>query len=152
MATLANAINGSKLHVRLGDGATSELFVHPCTINTNRGIEFSSSPVETQVPYCPPDEELPGWIERAIDGLTASITGAGILDTGDLDTFWNWFTAGTSKNIHVEVDTTGALGGGYWSGAAVLSGFTVTGPGRREKTTFECTILSDGVWSWVAAA
>lgn len=149
MPTAIRTINSSKLLIRLGDGASPEQFVHPCMINTARGIEFGSSPTESVVPFCPPDEDLPGWVEREIDAKTASVTGAGILHTPDIDIFWNWYDSGASKNLQVFVDVTGSFGGGYWAGAAVLTGFSVSGAGRREKATFESTILSDGAWAWV---
>lgn len=152
MATPVKFINGSKLLVRLGDGGSPEQFVHPCLINTTRGIEFGSSPNETLVPFCPPDQEEPGWVDRDIDGLTATINGAGVLDTASLDVIWDWYSSALSKNVHVEIVAAGADGGGYFYGAAVLTGFTIGGPGRREKTTFECTIMSDGQWQWADAA
>lgn len=151
MPTKVSTRNGRQLVIRLGDGGSPEQFVHPCMINTSRGIEFGSTPIESTVPYCPPDELLPGWIEREIDALTATITGAGIFDTRSLDIFWDWFNSGLSKNIHVEILASLALEGGYWSMAAVLSSFSVSSGSAREKLTFDCTILSDGAPTWVNA-
>jgi len=33
-------IEGEKLLIQIGDGATTEVFTHPCLINTTRGITF----------------------------------------------------------------------------------------------------------------
>lgn len=158
MPTLVSAMNSSKLLIQLGDGASPETFAHPCMINTSRGIEFTNSPTEALIPYCPPDEDLPGWIERESDSNSATITGAGMFDSKSLDTFWNWFEGGASKTIHVYVnvgaspgDSPASLEAGYWNGLWVLNSFSVQGPGRREKVTFDCTILSDGPITWVVA-
>lgn len=151
MPTLVDAMNSSKLLVRLGDGGGSEVFTHPCLINTSRGIEFSTSPTESLVPYCSPDEDKAGWVDREVDSKSAAINGAGVLDTKSLNVFWAWWDSGLSKNIQVAVNVLQAEGGGYWSGAAILQSFTVTGPGRREKVTFDCSIMSDGPWIWTAA-
>jgi hypothetical protein len=149
MPTQVAAINSSKLLIRLGDGDSPEVFSHPCMINTERGITFSSAPTESLVPYCPPDEDLPGWIEREGDALTASITGAGIFNAEltDIEQFIDWYEGQTSKNLQVVVNTLG-----YYTGAWVLTEYTINGPGRREKVTFNATIMSDGPITWNAGA
>jgi hypothetical protein len=76
MPTRVAAINSSKLLIAISNGASPEVFSHPCMINTNRGIAFTSNPTEVLIPYCPPDEDLAGWIEREGDGLSATVTGA----------------------------------------------------------------------------
>lgn len=158
MPTIVSHLNSSKLLIQLGDGASPETFAHPCMINTARGIEFSSSPSESMVPYCPPDEDLPAWVDREIDALTAAINGAGIFDSLSHDIFRVWYLSGASKNIRVKLDLTVAgdspfsAEAGYYQGAWVLQGFSITGPGRREKVTFDCSILSDGPITWVDAS
>lgn len=151
MPTLVKAMNSSKLIVRVGDGAGPEVFTQYCLINTSRGIEFGSSPIESLVPYCPPDEDLPSWVERVVDRKSATIPGAGIFDTTSKDFFWTWYDSGASKNVQVAVSVPQVEGGGYWFGAAILPNFKVTGPGRMEKVTADLTIMSDGPWAWASA-
>lgn len=146
VATVVNAFNSSKLLIRLGDGGSPETFTHPCMINTSRGIAFSSNPTEVLLPFCPPDDDLSAWIEREPDAYTASISGAGIFDRDSHDIFWDWWVSSESKHVHVLI-----FEEGYYSGSAILSSYTISGPGRREKVTFDCTILSDGVWTWHAS-
>ena len=150
MPTLVKAINSSKLIVRVGDGASPEVFTQYCLINTSRGIDFTSSPTESLIPYCPPDEDLPGWVDREVDRLSASITGAGILDTASKGFFNDWFKSGLSRNLQVALNVPAVDGGGYWFGAGILTSFRVAGPGRREKATADLTIMSDGPWDWVS--
>lgn len=147
MPTRVAAINSSKLLIAIGNGASPETFTHPCMINTARGIQFSSNATETLLPYCPPDEDLAGWIEREQDSLTATISGAGVLDAvlTPFELFWDWFDLGLSKHVHVIV---GALG--YFNGSWICSAKNIQGPGRREKVTFDCTLLSDGPINWNA--
>lgn len=116
-------------------------------INTARGIQFTSSATEVLVPYCPPDEDLAGWIEREGDSLSASITGAGIFDAvhADHELFVDWFMSQLSRHCRVIV---GSLG--YFDGYWLLSSFGITGPGRREKVTFDCNMQSDGPITWLA--
>lgn len=147
----AKAINGSKLIIRIDDGSGSN-FVARCSINADREFGFSSSPSEAMIPDCDnPDD--PSWIEREIDGLSVQITGSGMLHTLDIDFFWTWFKSGDSRAVQCAVDVPAAEGGGWWYGDAVLSAFTpARSAGKRDKATFECTILSDGPWDWQDAA
>jgi predicted secreted protein len=116
-------------------------------INTQRGIVFSSSTTETVVPYCPPDEDLAGWIEREGDALSAAFNGDGVFNGERLDVerFWDWFVQQTSKNVHVVMGQVG-----YWSGAFLCTGFEASGAGRREKVQFSGSFISDGPIVWVA--
>lgn len=144
MATPVAAISTTALLIAISNGDSPETFTHPCMINTNRGIQFSSSPIETLLPFCDlPD--LPGFVDREIDSLTAQITGAGVLDvtkTG-IELFWDWYLDGLSKHLHVII---GDLG--FWDGHFVCSAFSAVGPARRQKANFDCTLLSDGPIAW----
>lgn len=147
----AKTMNGSQLLVQVGDGADPEVFAQGCLINTSRGIAFSSSATETQVPDCD-DPDLPTWIERAIDGLSAEVTGEGVLDTTNLQSYWDWFKSGEAKNIRVAVNVPGASGGGHWAMRAVLTSWSVNGAERRGKVASSLTMQSDGPVVWVDAA
>lgn len=142
-------MNGTKLLIKLGDGGGPEQFAHPCLINAERGIQFSSNSTDVVVPDCD-SLDAPGWNERFIDGLSAEIDGAGLLDTASIDTFWTWFSSGDSKNIQVVVDVDAADGGGYWEMAAKLSRFGVTGE-RGTRSQASVGIVSDGAVTWVDA-
>jgi hypothetical protein len=144
------SMNGTKLLIMLGDGGGTEVFTHPCLINADRGIAFSGSSSDQVIPDCTTPDE-PGWVIRTVDGLTASITGAGVVDTASLATFWTWFNSAIEKNIRVKVDVPLADSGGHWAMKAVLTDFSVSGT-RNEKASFDCTILSSGAVTWVPAS
>lgn len=147
MATLVTPINTSKLLIAIGNGLSPESFNHKCMINTSRGISFSGTPTETVIPNCPPDEDEPAWIDRELDTLSATITGAGVFDsspTSGIELWSDWFILAEVKNVRVMVSDKG-----YWRGVFILTSFSVTGSGRREKVQFECTLMSDGEIRWV---
>lgn len=133
------SINGEKLFIKVGDGATpTEVFTHPCMINSERGIQFSSNGVESTVPDCL-DPEAPAWVSRSKDGQSATLTGAGILDKTSVAMFDAWFRSADTKNVQIWVDDLG-----YWQGAFHLMEFSVTG-NRKEKATVSLSLSSDGV-------
>lgn len=143
-------LNGEKLLVQIGDGASPEVFTYDCLINTERGIEFSSDMQEFVVPDCL-DPEAPAWKETVKDGLSAAISGAGMLHTSSVETWFNWFKSKDTKNVRVKVDVAGADGGGYWQGAFHLSNFGITG-NRKEKSTASVSLVSSGEVTWTDAA
>lgn len=143
-------INGEKLLVQIGDGASPEVFTHDCLINTERGIAFSNSLSESINPDCDTPEN-PAWIDREKDSLSATVSGSGTLHTTSTETWFDWFKSPDPKNIRVLVDVTGANGGGYWSGAFHLTSFEITGT-RKEKATVSVSMASDGALTWTDAA
>jgi hypothetical protein len=144
----ATVMNGTSLLINVGDpGGTT--FTHPCLINAERGIAFTSTTNDVMIPDCA-DPEKPAWIGRAKDGLSASITGAGVLDTPSLDDFWVWFQNENARIIKVKINVAGTAGGGTWTMDAHLTAFSVTG-NRGSKAAFDCTILSDGSAVWTDA-
>lgn len=149
---LAKVANGSKLLIRIDDAGNPGTFVHRCSINTSRSIEFGSSLAEALIPDCDPAlADVPAWLNREIDGLSSTVSGAGMADLPSLNFFWTWFLSGEARNCQIALDVPLADGGGYWQGAFNLSGFTVAGPARREKITFDSTMVNDGPVSWVPA-
>jgi len=145
----ATVMNGTSLLINVGNpGAT--VFTHPCLINTERGIAFTSTTNDVLVPDCA-DPELPAWIGRAKDGLSASVTGAGVLDVPSLGDFWDWFTDEDTRLCKIKINVPLADGGGTWNVNMHLTAFSVTG-NRGSKAAFDCTMLSDGAVTWVDAS
>jgi hypothetical protein len=131
-------IRGSQLLVKIGNAGSPETFAHPCLINTERGIQFQSQGSDVVVPDCDSPED-PAWLEHVKDGLSATVTGAGTLNTGDVDEFDTWFRSADPKNIRVCVGTVG-----YWQFEAHLTEFQVTGT-RAEKAQCSLTLRSEGL-------
>lgn len=146
MATV-KTINGVQLLVQIGDGASPETFGHDCLINTQRGIAFSADTNEFVVPDCLTPED-PAWKEVTKDGLSAQISGTGMLHTSSVKTWFDWFKGPDTKNIRVKVNVPGADGGGYWQGAFHLTAFEVTGD-RNAKAESSETLISSGPVTWV---
>jgi len=134
-----DVVNGEKLLIMIGDGASPEVFSHPCLINTDRGISFSSSLTQELIPDCDSPED-PAWQSAEKDGLSANINGAGMLDVASIEEFYDWFTSPDTKNVKVKVDKTG---GSTWTGAFHLTEFSISGT-RKSKATASLTLVSDG--------
>lgn len=127
-------------------------YVAPCGF-TQKALNFQTESSDTNVPDCD-DPEAPAWKERAISALSAQVTGAGVLAL-DSYSFWRaWFLAAESRNIRVLFDDTGANGGGYYQGAAILTniGHSTQLQSDGNKAQSQVTLDSDGEWTWEDAA
>lgn len=139
-------LNGTKLLVQIGDGGGTEVFAEDCLINAERGISFASDTNEVIVPDCAAPDD-PAWKEITKDGLSASITGGGLLHTTSTEAWWDWFEGDIAKNCRVNIDTSVADGGGYWQGAFKLTAFELTGA-RNDKIQVSVTLASNGLIIW----
>jgi hypothetical protein len=150
MPTRVKPVNGANLVVRIEEVPASGVYNVRCSINTERGISFGSSPTETLAPWCDQPNE-PGWVETEIDGLNSKIKGSGIANTPDIKFFFDWLTSGDAKNIQFAVNVPLADGGGYWQGAYKLTGFDLTGASQKGKSTFGCDLASHDEVTWIPA-
>jgi predicted secreted protein len=132
-----DVVNGEMLLVQVE--WTAGVYSHPCLINTERGIAFSSNTSDSVVPDCA-DPSAPGWVDREVDGLTASISGAGMLDVASVEDWYAWYISGEAKSVKVKIDKTG---GSTFTGDFLLTEFAMTG-NRKEKATASITLVSDG--------
>jgi hypothetical protein len=144
-------VTGSKLLVQIGDGADPEQFDHDCLINTQRGIQFQTDTNEFVMPDCSNPED-PAWKSVTKDGLSAQITGAGMLYTASVSDWWDWFKGDIGKNVRFNLNVGAPAGGGYWEGSFKLTNFEVTSDGNKAQSTANVTLVSDGVVNWVPAA
>lgn len=135
-------INGTQLLVQIGNGASPEVFAADCLINTSRGIKFNVDTKDFVVPDCA-DPDSPAWKEVVKDGLSATIDGAGMLDTPSVEDWYNWLIDKDTKNVRVKINVPGADGGLYWQGAFHLTAFDVSGD-RTDKATATVTLVSSG--------
>lgn len=149
--TAVPRVTGSKLLVKIGDGQETETFAADCLINTSRGIQFQSDTNEFVMPDCDnPDD--PAWKSVTKDGLSATISGAGMLYTASVSDWYDWFNGDDAKNIQFTLNVPLASGGGYWAGAFKLTQFEVTSDGNKEQSTVSVTLVSDGAVSWTDAS
>ena len=135
--------NGAKIAIKIGDGADPEIFAHPCLINSSRSVQATATAVDSVVPDCDSPED-PAWIEREKDTISVTITGEGIMNASDTDTYWAWLTGEASKNVQAVVNNGGGADEFTLSGKFHLTDFQVSGD-RKEKSQVSITLVSDGV-------
>ena len=140
--TQVETFNGSKILIKIGDGADPEAFVHPCLINSSRSIQGSASTVDSVVPDCD-DPDAPAWTEREKDALSYTITGEGLMHRADLAAYLAWLKSKDTKNIEA-VLADGLSGAQVLTGAFHLTECQFSGA-RKEKVTVSITLVSDGV-------
>lgn len=138
-------VSGSKLLVQIGDGATpTEAFAHDCLINTARGIQFQSDTNEYIMPDCDnPDD--PAWKEVTKDGLSVTITGAGMLYTASVENWFDWWKAAATKNVRFKLNVAAT---GYWAGKFHLSQMEIAADSNKDTATVSVTMISSGAVTW----
>lgn len=127
-----------------GDGT----FVAPCGF-TKKALKHSTTSSDTEVPDCD-DPDLPANVERAVSALSYQVTGSGVLAAENLALWRAWFQAGESRAIKVEVDDTGANGGGFYTGNAILTDWSWDADRKSEGGRIQQSVQidSDGGWTW----
>lgn len=141
-ATPLKSARGVKLVLKVGDGASPEVFTTKCSINTQRSIKFSSTTNEFPAIDCANPEAV-AWVLREKTNLSAAVTGAGTLNTPDVQSFFDWLSDPDSKNCQVIVDVPSTDGGVIFTGAFHLTDFELTGD-RGTKMECNITLASDG--------
>lgn len=127
------------LYVKIGNGASPEVFTHDCTINSDRGIQFQSQGQDVYVPDCA-SPEAPAWREHYKTGLSATITGSGKADADSISAMDTWFRGDDAKNVKVFADDKG-----NWVGPFKLTDLQWSGdPLSGDPVAFTCTLQSHG--------
>lgn len=132
-------ITGDQILIQVEMVAASGTYAHPCLINTDRGVQWSSNVISELVPDCA-DPSAPAWNRTEVDGLSATINGSGMYDLASEEDFYDWYTSGASKSVKVK---TGTTGGSTYTGDFKLTEFGVTGA-RKTRATASITLVSDG--------
>jgi len=126
---------GTSLFIKIGDGAAEdESFAHPVMINTDRGLQFSTSGQEDYV-YDPADPDAPAWADFYKTGMSLQVSGSGKLDLASLDDYFTWLASDDAKNAQIWF---GGATAPHIDGGLKLTDFQVTGPGGTGRTT--CTV------------
>ncbi|MBR0695948.1 phage tail tube protein [Bradyrhizobium lablabi] len=131
----ASTLRFSQFLVEIGDGATPEVFMAPCGLNS-RSFNRTAATNETNVPDCD-DPDAPSWLERDVVSLSSSIAGAGVVADEDFDKWNAWFEAASTRNIRIKLGTRG------WIGPFKCTKLNVTG-NRGSRVTFDVSLDSDG--------
>ena len=140
--------SASKLLLKIGDGASPEVFAAPCGITT-KAFNFASAVNEVDLVDCD-DPDAVGWVANEKRNRSLTISASGVLDTTVLDTYRDFHGDVDSRNCQLQVNVASGVGGGYWSGAFHLTGFNVTGT-HGEKILVDLSLVSDGEVTWTNA-
>lgn len=141
MAAVKHA-RGVKLLLKVGDGGGPEVFSTFCSINAARGITFTSATRDFAVPDCTDPDQI-AWLAREKESLSVSVTGSGMVNTPDVEAFFDWWKSEDSKNCQVVVDVASVDGGVIFEGAFHLTEFSITGD-RGSKMETSISLASDG--------
>lgn len=140
--TAVKHARGVKLLLKVGNGADPEVFTAYCSINAARGISFSSAMNEVAIPDCTDLDKI-AWLAREKTSLSVGITGAGILNTPDVQPMFTWWKSKAPKNCQVVVDVPSVDGGVIFEGLYHLAEFAITGD-LGDKQQVSITLASDG--------
>ena len=99
MTTLVPVL-GSQILVKVGNGASPEVFAHANIINMERGITFSTEVAVDQLPDLA-DQSLPAQTHRRIIATDVVINGSGKLPAGDSLEWVEWWNTGAVKNLQI---------------------------------------------------
>ncbi|MEM6617451.1 MAG: phage tail tube protein [Pseudomonadota bacterium] len=139
----AQTMRGEQLLIRVGDGATpTENFAHPCMINTERGISFTTQNNQVLIPDCANPTD-PAWTRTVKESMSAALTGAGTLHVPDVTEYFAWLQSPDAKNVQVDVGIVSQTLGGYFSGAFDLTEFEISGS-RGNLAEVSLTMNSNG--------
>jgi hypothetical protein len=134
--------SGVKLLIMVGDGGSPEIFTAFCTINAARSVVGDAATNDFNIPDCEDPDAL-GWLAREKVSLSYSATGAGILNTPDVQAFTDWLADPNSRNCQIVVDIPATDGGVIFAGPFHHTHFEITGD-RGAKMAATLNLISDG--------
>lgn len=129
----------TKMLIKLGDGASPEVFTAPCGLNT-RGFGRTATLNEFNVGDCD-NPDLPAWVERVKAALSSTITGSGLLAGEAIAAYEAAFASPDPINVQVTLDF--ATGARTYQGAYHVSNFQINGP-DGELIQVELELQSSG--------
>jgi len=148
VATYVNPNANEQLLVKVGDGASPEVFTAPVLINTTRSLQLTGNAVATVIPRTD-DVSAPGKTVRGVSSVDWQVSGAGILHVGDDKTYTDWLLTGAAKNVKVVNNKTGGV---ILTGSAVLTAFEISGGEVAGKLTCTLTLMGADIPAATATA
>lgn len=128
----------SQFLVKIGDGASPEVFTDPCGL-TSKGFTRTANLNDTNIPDCD-DPDAPSWLGRDVVSYQANIAGSGVVAEESFDVWEAWWTAGETRNVKIEL---GSPAVNAWTMPAKLQEFTMTAE-RGNKVQMTVNLVSDG--------
>lgn len=132
-------LRGTKLLIKLGNGASPETFTAPCAIAT-KSFNRSAGVNEFTIADCD-DPDAPAWTERVKGALSSTISGSGTLAKEALDAYEEWYELTDSRNVQVTLDFSGDPRA--YLGKYHLTTLNITGE-QEGKIQVEIELQSDG--------
>ncbi|WP_436356418.1 phage tail tube protein [Brevundimonas sp. CEF1] len=133
---------GVRLVVKVGDGATPEVFTPLCTINAERGITFNAQTNDETIPDCE-DLDAIAWLVREKASLSVDVTGGGKSHKDDIKKLWDWWKSPESQNCQVVVDDDVVANQITFEGPFHLAQFDLNGA-EGQKMASTMSLSSDG--------
>lgn len=138
MATKPN-FSGRRLLIRVGNGASPEVFSVKCSFNGDRAISFSSSSTDETDIDCD-DPTAVAYTVTVVDSLSVEVSGGGRVKADEVPFFYEWWNSGEPKNAQVAID---AVDGVEFEGQLLLLNWSVNG-GETGSATSDMTMKFTG--------
>lgn len=129
-------VMGETIIVKIGNGATPEVFSAPTLINTSRSLSFTAS-TETDTLVDLADQSAPAVTVRTVTSTDFKVDGEGMVNKGDVYEYLAWVQSGEARNVQI-IDGTFKI-----EGPVVLTSFQVTGE-RVKASTCQITLEQAG--------
>lgn len=141
--TVQSALSGESLLIQIGNGATPEVFTHPCLINTTRSVVGTANMSAAEIADCG-NPSAPGYMRRVTKSIDWKLDGEGIMDAASVYTYLAAFQAGLAKNVRVLQNVPGSAGGWQIAGSYIIDGFTPASGVARETQTCKISLAAAG--------
>lgn len=145
MATKPN-FSGRRLLIRVGNGASPEVFSIKCTFNGDRAISFSTASTDEMDVDCD-DPTAVAYTVTQVDSLSVDLTGAGRVKADEIQFFHDWWESGEARNAQVAID---AEDGGEFEGQLLLLSWGISG-GETGSATSDMTMKFTGPVTYTPA-
>ncbi len=137
-----SVIEGQAILVKIGDGASPEVFAHDCMINLTRGFTITANMVEEEVFDCDTPDD-PATIYRLKRSASLSVSGTGKLHKTSLATWLAYAASADAKNVKIEI---GGSGGQRITLAMQCDSFGIEGEPKNYATA-NVSLGSHGAWT-----
>lgn len=134
---------GAALLVKVAHPDTPTNFVHYCSINAERGIDFTANMIEDFEEDCD-DATLIAWLTREVESLSVAVSGGGKINTPDTLFFFDWWKSGLGYPCQIVMDVPAADGGLIFAGDFKVASWGISAASRRAKGTGQVSLVSDG--------
>jgi hypothetical protein len=138
-----NTTRWSNLILKVGDGASPEVFTALCTINAARSVNFTTNLTEEAIPDCEDLEKLM-WMIREKVSASMETGGGGKVDKANVKPFFDWVTSKDTKNCQIVLHDPVPANVITFEGAFHLETFSMSGDPGSPTVSGEIALKSSG--------